>query len=61
MRNSPPGCLAMGVTVSAALPGALNRRSGPWEVISAQALAEGLTIATRDKRFSDYSAALLPA
>lgn len=51
----------MGVTVPAALPGALNRRSGPWEVISAQALAEGLTIATRDKRFSDYGAALLPA
>ena len=33
-----------------------------WEIsIKAQALAEGLTIVTRGKRFSDYSVALLPA
>jgi PIN domain nuclease of toxin-antitoxin system len=30
-------------------------------MLIAQALAEGLTIVTRDKRFSDYSVALLPA
>ena len=30
-------------------------------MLIAQALAEGLTVVTRDKRFSDYSVALLPA
>jgi PIN domain nuclease of toxin-antitoxin system len=30
-------------------------------MLIAQAIAEGLTIVTRDKRFSDYSVALLPA
>ncbi len=30
-------------------------------ILVAQALAEGLTIVTRDKRFNDYSVALLPA
>ena len=30
-------------------------------MLIAQALAEGLTIVTRDKRFSDYSVVLLPA
>jgi PIN domain nuclease of toxin-antitoxin system len=29
-------------------------------MLIAQALAEGLTIATRDKRFGDYGVALLP-
>jgi len=30
-------------------------------MLIAQALAEGLTVVTRDKRFSDYSVTLLPA
>jgi PIN domain nuclease of toxin-antitoxin system len=30
-------------------------------MLIAQALAEGLTIVTRDKRFDDYGVALLPA
>jgi len=30
-------------------------------VLIAQALAEGLTIVTRDKRFSDYNVNLVPA
>jgi PIN domain nuclease of toxin-antitoxin system len=30
-------------------------------MLIAQALAEGLTIVTRDKRFNDYGVALLPA
>jgi PIN domain nuclease of toxin-antitoxin system len=30
-------------------------------MLIAQALAEGLTIVTRDKRFSDYSVAFMPA
>lgn len=30
-------------------------------MLIAQAIAEGLTIVARDKRFSDYSVALLPA
>jgi PIN domain nuclease of toxin-antitoxin system len=30
-------------------------------VLIAQAIAEGLTIVTRDKRFGEYSVALLPA
>jgi PIN domain nuclease of toxin-antitoxin system len=30
-------------------------------MLIAQALAEGLTIVTRDKRFDDYGLALLPA
>lgn len=30
-------------------------------MLIAQAIAEGLTIVTRDKRFNDYSVALLPA
>jgi PIN domain nuclease of toxin-antitoxin system len=30
-------------------------------MLIAQAFAEGLTIVTRDKRFSDYGVALLPA
>jgi PIN domain nuclease of toxin-antitoxin system len=30
-------------------------------MLIAQALAEGLTIVTRDKRFGDYGVALLPA
>jgi PIN domain nuclease of toxin-antitoxin system len=30
-------------------------------MLTAQALAEGLTIVTRDKRFGDYGVALLPA
>jgi PIN domain nuclease of toxin-antitoxin system len=30
-------------------------------MLIAQALAEGLTIVTRDKRFDDYRVSLLPA
>jgi PIN domain nuclease of toxin-antitoxin system len=30
-------------------------------MLIAQAIAEGLTIVTRDKRFGEYSVALLPA
>jgi PIN domain nuclease of toxin-antitoxin system len=30
-------------------------------MLIAQALAEGLMIVTRDKRFNDYSVALMPA
>jgi PIN domain nuclease of toxin-antitoxin system len=30
-------------------------------MLIAQALAEGLTIVTRDKRFDDYQVSLLPA
>jgi len=30
-------------------------------MLIAQALVEGLTIVTRDKRFGDYGVALLPA
>jgi hypothetical protein len=30
-------------------------------MLTAQAVAEGLTIVTRDKRFADYAVPLLPA
>jgi PIN domain nuclease of toxin-antitoxin system len=58
------GFVALPISIAHAVAaGALNRHhEDPFDrMLIAQALAEGLTIVTRDKRFNDYGVALLPA
>jgi PIN domain nuclease of toxin-antitoxin system len=58
------GFVALPIGIAhAAAAGALDRHhEDPFDrILIAQAIAESLTIVTRDKRFKDYGVALLPA
>ncbi len=54
--------LPISIGHAAAAGGLARHHDDPFDrMLIAQALAEGLTIVTRDKRFTDYGVALLPA